>query len=148
MSVSSKADRQPEINYQTEASSQHWALTSLLTTSDEQTFTDKLDKWYLKWSVFLREKTYSIENPKRWEYTHQRLRSAYYSLKTNLPYLFTYQKYPSLHIPNTTNSLDGYFSHLKELTKLHRGLNPETKRKMIDEILAKSDPRIWHYALI
>jgi len=112
-------------------------LTNTLTTTNERIFTQVLEHWYERWSAFLKERTYNQDNPKRWEYTHQRTRSAYYSLKTNLPYLFTYQKYPNLHIPNTTNSLDGYFSHLKELTKLHRGLNKETKRKMIDEILAK-----------
>jgi len=112
-------------------------LTNTLTKTNELMFTKSLDRWYEHWSPFLKERTYNQDNPKRWEYTHQRTRSAYYSLKTNLPHLFTYQKYPNLHIPNTTNSLDGYFSHLKELTKLHRGLNKQTKRKMIDEILAK-----------
>jgi len=101
------------------------------------TFTNQLDAWQ-KWGIFIKEKTKDTINPRRWHYTHGRTRSAYQSLMTNLPYLFTYQKYPELHIPNTTNSLDGYFSHLKELTKLHRGLNKQTKRKMIKEILAKN----------
>ena len=39
-------------------------------------------------------------------------------LTTNLPYLFTYQKYPELAIPNTTNALDGTFAHLKELVNI------------------------------
>lgn len=117
-------------------------LTNTLTLTDEKTFSQKLDRWYECWSAFLKEKTFNPINPRKWEYTHKRVRSAYYSLKTNLPYLFTCQKYPELRIPNTTNSLDGYFAHLKELTKLHRGLNKETKRKMIDEILSKIDPRI------
>lgn len=112
-------------------------LTNTLTLTNEKTFSQKLDKWYEHWSTFLKERTYNPNPAKKWEYTHQRVRSAYYSLKINLPYLFTYQKHPDLNIPNTTNSLDGYFAHLKELTKLHRGLNKNTKRKMIDEILAK-----------
>lgn len=112
-------------------------LTNTLTKTNEKEFSHKLDKWYERWSTFLRERTPNPNPNKQWEYTHKRVRSAYYSLKNNLPYLFTYQKYPELNIPNTTNSLDGYFAHLKELTKLHRGLNKETKRKMIDEILAK-----------
>lgn len=117
-------------------------LTNTLTKTNEKTFSQKLDKWYEHWSTFLKERTPNPNPNKKWEYTHKRVRSAYYSLKNNLPYLFTHQKYPELQIPNTTNSLDGYFAHLKELTKLHRGLNKETKRKMIDEILAKSDPQI------
>jgi len=70
-------------------------------------------------------------------YTHKRLRSAYRSLKINLPYLFTYQKYPQLNIPNTTNSLDGCFAYLKELVRVHRGANKGRKRKIIHDILLK-----------
>lgn len=112
-------------------------LTATVTKTNGQTFTEKLDQWYAQWSSFLKERTVDALNPKQWHYTHKRVRSGYRSLKTNLPYLFTYQKYPELNIPNTTNCLDGYFAHLKELTKLHRGLNQEIKRKMIEEILLK-----------
>ncbi|EKE06703.1 MAG: hypothetical protein ACD_18C00301G0001, partial [uncultured bacterium] len=52
-----------------------------------------------------------------------------------LPYLFTYQKYPELNIPNTTNSLDGYFNRLKSLLNVHRGLNLKRKMKIVFEIL-------------
>lgn len=45
----------------------------------------------------------------------------------NLPWLFTYQKHPVLHIPNATNSLDGYFSKLKQLLNTHRGDDCATK---------------------
>ena len=124
-----------------EASIELRRLTSSFTKINEQKFKHILDLWYLKWSVFLKERTYQIDNPKRWHYTHRRIRSAYRSIQTNIPYLFTYQKYSNLQIPNTTNCLDGYFSHLKELTKLHRGINRITKLKMIDEILSKTDPQ-------
>jgi len=107
-----------------------------LCESNEKEFTQKLDAWHLKWHDFLKEKTIDPETGKVY-YTHRRIRSAHYSLRTNLPYLFTYLKYPKRNIPNTTNSLEGCFSHLKELTKIHRGLNYQLKRKMIDEILAK-----------
>lgn len=117
-------------------------LTNTLTLTDENTFSQRLDKWYEHWSGFLKEKTVDPENLRKWHYTHKRIRSAYYSLKNNLPYLFTYQKYPKLNMPNTTNSLDGYFSHLKDLTKLHRGLNKYIKYKMISEVMSKIDPKI------
>ena len=90
--------------------------------TDKEKFTEQLDLWHTKWADFLKKRTISTENPRRWFYTHKRVRSAYRSLKSNLPYLFTYLDYPDLNIPNTTNSLDGYFSHLKELVKIHRGL--------------------------
>lgn len=111
-------------------------ISQTLCNTTEQEFTAALEAWHLKWHDFLKEKTTNIETGK-WFYTHKRIRSAHYSLKTNLPYLFTYQKYPELNIPNTTSSLEGAFSHLKELTKVHRGLNYKLKRKMIDEILSK-----------
>jgi len=38
-------------------------------------------------------------------YTHPRIRAAYRSLRTNLPYLFTYKNYRNLAISNTTNAL-------------------------------------------
>jgi hypothetical protein len=57
------------------------------------------------------------------------------SLKTNLPYLFTYLEYRELNIPNTTNSLDGSFTNLKDLAGVHRRFTPNMKRKIIEEIL-------------
>jgi hypothetical protein len=52
----------------------------------------------------------------------------------NLFYLFTYQQYPGLNIPNTTNSLDGCFTYMKELVRVHGGANKTLKRKIIQEI--------------
>ncbi|MFZ2800557.1 MAG: hypothetical protein WAZ30_10065, partial [Syntrophorhabdus sp.] len=89
---------------------------------------------YVTWSSFLKERT-TDPIAGRWHYTHKRLRSAYRSLRQNLPYLFTYQKYPDLNIPNTTNSLDGCFAYLKELVRVHRESRRELKIKIIEEIL-------------
>jgi hypothetical protein len=83
---------------------------------------------------FIRERTTDPETGS-WHYTHKRLRSAYRSLILNLPYLFTYEKNPDLKIPNTTNSLDGCFEYLKELTRVHRGSTRDLNNKIIKEIL-------------
>jgi len=99
-------------------------------------FTQLLREWHERWSEFLKERTYA-EDKKHWRYTHRRIRSAYKSLTTNLPYLFTFQKYPELNIPNTTNSLDGSFSHLKDLLSIHRGLKRERRWRLIQEILSR-----------
>jgi len=64
-------------------------------------------------------------------YTHRKLRSAYRSLMTNLPFLYTYQKYPELKIPNTTNSLDGLWSALKLHVNARRGLRFDRRFKVI-----------------
>lgn len=111
-------------------------IAETLSNTTEKRFTEMLDLWHQKWQPFLKEMTYNPETGRKF-YTHRRIRSAHYSLRKNLPYLFTYQKYPKLNIPTTTNSLEGCFSHLKELIKIHRGLKLKTKIKMIDGILSK-----------
>jgi hypothetical protein len=105
-----------------------------LPESNEKEFTDLLLSWKKKWSVVLTDKTY-ILGTKHWYYTYKKVRSAYLSLERNLPYLFTYQKYPELNIPNTTNSLDGSFTHLKAKLSVHRGMRKDRRYKMIQEIL-------------
>jgi hypothetical protein len=111
-------------------------ITATLCKTNEKDFTNALATWYKKWSPFLKERTTDSSTGK-WFYTHKRLGSAYRSFTINLPYLFTYKKYPELNIPNTTNSLDGCFAYLKELVRVHRGVNKTIKRKIIQEILTK-----------
>lgn len=112
------------------------SLTFTLTKTTETIFTHELENWFARHEEFLKQRTYT-EGTKRWRYTHTRVRSAYLSLKRNLPFLFTYQKYPELNIPNTTNSLDGFWSRLKNLLAAHRGKSRERVRKIVQEILRK-----------
>jgi len=105
-----------------------------LPQSNEQEFGRLLSDWYRRWKPFISEKTYVLST-KRWHYTHKKVRSAYFSLLRNLPFLFTYQKYPELAIPNTTNSLDGMFTQLKAKLSVHRGMRKEKRFKVISEIL-------------
>ena len=105
-----------------------------LTRSDEKYFSELLVAWHNKWQEFLKEKTINSFIG-RWFYTHKRLRAAYRSLTNNLPYLFTYQKYPELNIPNTTNSLDGYITTLNNFPRIHRGIRSKKRTKIINQIL-------------
>ena len=91
-----------------EAGQELVALGKTLSFIEEEEFITLLEEWHEKWEGFLKERTMK-EDGKHWQYTHKRIRSAYYSLKNSLPYLFTFQSYPELHMPNTTNSLDGFF---------------------------------------
>lgn len=109
-------------------------LTRGLSKATEDAFARELLNWHTRWREFLSEKTTNRETGK-WRYTHKRLRAAYRSLKTNLKHLFTYQRYPELGIPNTTNGLEGSFAHLKELVLIHRGAKPDLKEKIIRTIL-------------
>lgn len=112
------------------------ALGETLTYIRKEDFVTLLFEWHGRWEVFLKERTYQ-EGGKHWHYTHRRIRSAYRSLKENIPYLFTYQKHSNLDIPKTTNSLDGTFGHMKTLLKNHRGVSRRRRFKMIEEILGK-----------
>jgi len=106
-----------------------------LTSSSETRFTKKLDNWHKKYKEFLDEKTVNIETNKSY-FKHKKLRSAYRSLRTNLPYLFTYKNYPDLGIQNTTNALDGgVFSPMKKLINIHCGISKSLKLKMVDDFL-------------
>ena len=106
-----------------------------LTKSNESEFTGLLADWHLRWESFLAERTScSCCTPKRWEYTHRKMRAAYRSLIANLSFLFTYQRYPELKLPNTTNCLDGMFSQLKNRLNVHRGAKQVFRYKLIKEI--------------
>lgn len=110
-------------------------ISSCLGRVSQKRFEVLLECWHKRYAKFIKEKTFNMETGK-WHYTHRRLRSAYRSLKTNFPYLFTYKNYPDLHIPNTTNSLDGgVFSPMKMLLKIHRGIGIEMKKKLIVDYL-------------
>lgn len=120
----------------TEAGQELRAIGLALKFLTEKDFLILLGDWHEKWKDYLKEKTFALDD-KHWNYTHRRMRSAYRSLKTNTPFLFTYQKYPELKMPNTTNSLDGFFGKIKTLLQVHRGLTQERRYKIIQEILKK-----------
>lgn len=121
----------------TEAARELRALSLTLTDATEIEFTKALTEWHGRWGAFIEEKTvYEFVTGKtKWFYTHKKVRSAYRSLRHNLPYLFTYQKYPELNIPNTTNDLDGSFSALKKKLSVHHGLRRDRRFKVISELL-------------
>jgi transposase-like protein len=110
------------------------ALVLLLTKTDEASFRHWLTLWHEQWKEFLVEKTVD-EMTKRWHFTHRRLRSAYRSLETNFPWLFTFEHHPHLSMPNTTNSLEGIFAQMKKKISIHPGLRIDRKQKLIRELL-------------
>lgn len=129
--ITQKLTRRPKL----EAGKELRATALTLARMTREEFTKALDEWYERWGEFLKERTYSMERKRQWRYIHERLRSAYFSLRRNLPWLFTYLDHPALNIPNTTNSCDGSFSHWKNKVKLHRGIRKQRKKKMIDYLL-------------
>jgi hypothetical protein len=114
-----------------QASKELWDHVLLLTKTDRESFEGGLVAWHDKWGVFLNERKKGLDGKNR--YVHKRLRSAYRSLKTNLPWLFTWYEHLELKIPNTTNAIDGHFADLKNKLRNHNGLSMERKKKFIDE---------------
>jgi len=102
---------------------------------EKDNFLILFNEWNREWSDFLKEQTYDESG--KWHYTHRRLRAARRSIITNLPYLFTYQDYPEMNIPNTTNCLESLNAKLKELSRVHRGYSNQLKANIIAEVLAK-----------
>jgi hypothetical protein len=131
--VAKYISRRPE----KDAGRELWKLTLTLTETDEATFTKGLQEWHTKWGDYIEEKTVNeFETGKKtWYYTHKKVLSAYRSLERNLPYLFTYLRYPELNMPNTTNDLDGSFSNLKKKLGVHHGLRRDRRFKVISQIL-------------
>lgn len=105
------------------------ALMSYLTGVDYKLFASMLVALQNQYADFLKERN------EQGQFKHRKLRSAFRSLRSNLPYLFTYKLYPELHIPNTTNSCDGSFAHWKQKVKIHRGLKKNRRNKMINFLL-------------
>lgn len=102
-----------------------------MTKTCKEIFESRLQVWYNQWKPFLDEQKIDINGKKR--YVHKRLCSAYRSLKTNLPALYSWDMNRALNIPNTTNAIDGHFAHLKNKLRNHNGLSTARKKKFIDE---------------
>ena len=120
-------------NPKMQASKELWEHTLLLVHTDKESFEGGLSAWHFKWESFLNERKVDERGKKR--YVHKKLRSAYNSLKNNLPWLFTWYDNIALKIPNTTNAIDGHFADLKNKLRNHNGLSVDRKKKFIDEFL-------------
>ena len=114
-----------------QSSKELWEHVLLLKQTDKESFEGGLNDWYTKWKSFLDERKVDEKGKKR--YVHKKLRSAYRSIKTNLPWLFTWYDNLDLKIPNTTNAIDGHFADLKNKLRSHNGLSLARKKKFIDE---------------
>jgi len=94
-------------------------LLKIKTKNDKIFWIKELKDWYQKYRDYINEKTYNPDTGRYW-YTHKLLRRSYFTINRALPNMFHYLNNPK--IPNTTNGIEGYFSHLKNHLDLHRGL--------------------------
>ena len=106
------------------------AIVDLLTKTDKESFEGMFGEWCVKWDNYLKERTTDPETGKS-HYTHKKLRSAYLSVKRNLPLLFTWYDNIGMGIPNTTNLIDGHFSQLKRMLRNHNGMKRKRREKLV-----------------
>ncbi len=116
-------------NPQTDCGKALKSLMKYLTIIDADNFLIQFKFLQVIFADFLKERN------EHNHFKHKRLRSAFRSLRTNLPYLFTCQKFDG--IPNTTNSCDGSFAHWKAKIKIHRGISKERRSQMINFLLSQ-----------
>lgn len=107
------------------------AIALTLTTTTEEQLAADLDAWHAAHGDWLKEKELHTGR-----YAHPRTRQAYFSLRRNLPYLFTHQGSTDFPIPNTTNALDGRFGVWKVMLHRHRGCSRTLKTKILRSLFA------------
>ena len=123
----------------TEAGQVLLALVRTLHVTNSKTFNNRLYKYIKKYRDFLNEKTFhpdTFENKKGWSWTHENLRFAVNALLRHQQYLFTFEQ--NNNIQKTSNSLEGHFSHIKNITSIHRGLSKKQKERVLHSILLAS----------
>ena len=64
--------------------------------------------------------------------------------ESNLDIYQSLSKQYKIKFPNTNNSLEGSFAHLKDKVRLHRGLKLNRKLKLINQILIGKAPENYH----
>jgi hypothetical protein len=121
-------------NPKTEAGEVLLALARTLHTTDQSALQKRVAKYWKRYGSFLTQTTRHPDGS--WSYTHKELRRAAYSLRSLFPYLFTYEKNKS--IPKNTNSLEGHFSHIRDLMRVHRGASRKQQEKILNTILFNS----------
>lgn len=103
---------------------------------DKVGFLKAFMEWHEKYKDIMNEHIRRIKR-KTPPYMRPRLRSAYLSVKRNMPILWTIQDYPNLGLPNTNNGLEEIFSDIKSKLRVHSGIGRELRKKIIDEYLSR-----------
>lgn len=116
----------------TDAGKELQKIAHLLCHTDKESFIGMLDMWYEKWNEWLKHRTLD-KNTGRKIYTHRRVRSAYFSIKRHMKWLWTFYDYPDIPIPNTNNTLEAINTDLKTKLRVHNGMSRRYRKLFIDE---------------
>ena len=101
----------------------------------ETKFASMFFNWYRRHKTWLLERTYNEETHKR-EYTHQDTRRAFNAVRSHYDIMFTYEHYPELKIPRTSNMIEGKFGVAKNKLRIHHGYNKRLKIKIFFSLLS------------
>ncbi|GHT59267.1 hypothetical protein FACS18945_5570 [Bacteroidia bacterium] len=115
-----------------EASKELWLLVKNITELSKNEFITQFYEWENRWLSFLKERSVD-EQTKKSHFTHKKLRSAWLSIRNNLPYLFVFEQVKDM--PNTNNALEGTFTALKNKLRNHSGMSKENRKRFIDGFL-------------
>lgn len=126
-----KITRKPKL----EAGQELLALIKILGTCPSSVWKESFNEFIKKYRTFLNEKSFHVESDS-WSWTHKELRSAVLSVHTFLPCLFTYEK--ARELSQTTNSLEGHFSHIRDIIRIHRGISTSLLKKVLSSIFLAS----------
>jgi len=134
MTIRAKLTLHPKL----EASRELLDLAMTLCHTDKESFTGALDAWHTKWGGFIKERAMGSDG--KTHYVHKNTRSAYLSLRRNMPWLWTWYDNPNLNIPNTNNALEALNSELKAKLNLHRGISMERRKALIQDLIISHSP--------
>ena len=121
-----------------EASKALLDLVNNITKMDKESFIGAFNEWYVKYQDVLNERVHDRRIKKKTPpYMRPKLRSAYFSVKRNMPLLWTFYDRSELGLPNTNNALEGLFSELKTKVRVHSGISKENRKKLLDELIKR-----------
>lgn len=121
-----------------EASAELLKLVNDITKMDKESFVGAFNEWHGKYEDIINERVHDKRIKRKTPpYMRPRLRSAYLSLKRNMPLLWTFYDHPETGLPNTNNALEGMFSDLKSKVRVHSGISKEHRKKLIDEYIKR-----------
>lgn len=118
----------------TEASGQLLSLARTLSSKSRDAFMSELEEWYADYEDVLKEKHAGKDGNKH--YVRPRLRAAYFSLKRFAPWLWTYEKYSDMSIPNTNAGIESLNSRLKTTMRVHSGITADRRKKLLENFIA------------
>ena len=129
MTIRTKLTRHPKL----QASKELLAITLTLCKTEKECFIEALDNWSKKWEDFLTERAKGKDG--KTHYVYKNTRSAYFSLRRNMKWLWTWYDYPEIGIPNTNNELEALNDNLKAKLALHKGISLERRKILIQNLL-------------